>query len=201
MVSAKDFCAKFITAYRAAREHHRTDWEAIWMDTRRWSGMMIYDAKPYQENDAVVRTVASQLGLKCYPREPLSFDAVFVKLDTPSWDWFPVLVAIEHENNPHTFDDEVKKLLSIRCPLKVGITYALSSDTRGNPADIHGKIARSIENRFNTIKGEVMEDAETQYLFLIGSEVERGQRELQWFSLEFRAGDGPRKNQTFELAP
>jgi hypothetical protein len=198
MVSAKDFRTKFVTAYRAARERHREEWDAVWTDISRWSGLMIYNAKPSSDEDAVVRTVASQLGLKCYSREPLTFDAVFVKPDAESWEWFPVLVAIEHENARLTFEGEVQKLLSIRCPLKVGITYVLR-DTNRRFADLRSGIAKIIENGFNTINAEIVEDAKTEYLFLIGTEVEP--RELQWFPLEFRAGDGPRKGQTFELVP
>ena len=115
----------------------------IWEDISRWSDLMIYNAKPSSDEDAVVRTVASQLGLKCYPREPLHLDAVFVKRDAESWEWFPVLVAIEHENAPAKFETEVQKLLSIRCPLKVGITYALR-DTNRPFANLHSSIARVI---------------------------------------------------------
>jgi hypothetical protein len=35
--------------------------------------------------------------------------------------WFPIVVAIEHENACAGFESEVMKLFSVRCPLKVGI--------------------------------------------------------------------------------
>ena len=146
MTSAKEFREKFLDSYRMARESHRDEWDAIWTDTARWSNLMIYDP------GSVVKSVAEGLHLKCHQREPLSFDAVFVKPTNPPWDWFPVVVAIEHENNPKTFDGEVKKLLSIRCRLKVGITYVLSSDT-GDADALRTKIASNIQNQFGTIKG------------------------------------------------
>ncbi len=189
-VSAKDFRAKFIAAYRTARENHSGEWDVIWTNTNRWSSLMIYNAE-----DAVVRAVASQVGLKCYRGEPLNLDAVFVKHDAKDWEWFPILVAVEHENKRTTFGGEVEKLLSIRCPLKVGITYALC-DTNRPFADQRSEIASVIKNKFSTIKAKIIEDANTEYLFLMGTEVTP--RALQWFSLEFRAGDGPGKDQTFE---
>jgi hypothetical protein len=202
MVSAKDFRTGFVAAYRAARERHRNDWRDTWMSTVRWSGLMIYNAKPSADEDAVVRSVASDLGLKCHRGEPFGFDAVFYKRDAENWEWewFPILVAIEHENARTIFDGEVKKLLSIRCALKVGITYALS-DTNLPFAGIHSGIARNIENRFNTIQAAIIEDPKTEYLFLIGTETKDELFELKWYSLEFRAGDGPRKDQAFELVP
>lgn len=198
MGSAKDFRTEFVAAYRAARERHHDDWDAIWSDVNRWSALMIYNAKPSSDEDAVVRTVASQLGLSCHPGEPLRVDAVFVKGNAAKRVSFPALVAVEHENVWQTFAVEIQRLLSIRCRLKVGITYSLRDPN--NPfAERHSCIARMIENNFNTINSEISEDNNTQYLFLIGTEVEV--RELEWFSFEFRAGDGPRRGQAFELLP
>jgi hypothetical protein len=141
--------------------------------------------------------VANDLGLTCHPGEPLRLDGVFTSADAPRWEWFPCIVAVEHENNPSTFGNEVRKLLSVRCPLKVGITYAMSSDTR-DPTRLCAGIAAEITKPFGLVNQLLPEDGSTEYLFLVGVEMPVGQRELAWHSLHFRAGDGLRIDQKFE---
>jgi hypothetical protein len=161
--------------------------------------MMIYNTSEAHDGEAVVQTVADRLGLKRHPREPLSFDAVFVQPDAPAWDWFPFVVAVEHENDFGRFDGEIKKLLSVRCKLEVGITYVIGDKSRNSGA-ARAKIASWIERLYATIESEISEDPNTEYLFLMGCEV-GGQRELEWFSIDFRSGDGPTKDLTFERVP
>jgi hypothetical protein len=96
-------------------------------------------------------------------------------------------VAIEHENDPRGFRDEVQKLLSVRCPLKVGITYALTGD--GSQPDLQSRVEGGIRREFAAANALSQEDGATEYLFLLGYEV--NDRELQWRKLIFNAANGP----------
>jgi hypothetical protein len=151
--------------------------------------MMIY------EDNAVVRNVASHLHLQCVRGEPFRLDAVFeAKEDKP---WYPPHVAIEHENNPHGFQTELRALLSIRCPLKVGITYALTSDlgSTGSLTKLRDKIANQIRDAHLAFAALTREDPDTEYLFLLGSEEKLG--ELRWYSIMFRSSAGPGESPMF----
>ena len=145
--------------------------------------MLIYD------DDAVIRKVAPRLGLRCLRGEPFRLDAVFrLENDKP---WYPPHVAVEHENNPHGFRTELRALLSIRCPLKVGITYTLTSDVgrTGSLSALRDTITRDIREAFAAFDALNKEDPNAEYLFLVGSEEEP--YELRWFSQSFRSGTGP----------
>jgi hypothetical protein len=185
MVCAKDFLAGFTAEYDAARRGH-TDaaWADAWCDRPpgAWTRLMI------KAEDAVMRSVAPRLGLTCVPGEPLHYDAVFIKGGAERWERFPILVAIEHENSWGTFHGEIAKLLTIRCPLKVGVTYLPVGDGRTFDM-VTGTITRHIENWFGLIKRHTAEDPAAEYLFVIGREVEP--LKLEWYALAFRASDGP----------
>ena len=183
MVCANDFLASFTAEYDAARRGHtEAAWAAIWGDEKAWTRLMI------KEKDAVMRSVAPRLGLTCAPGEPLRYDAVFVSGGAEQWERFPILVAIEHENSWGKFDHEIAKLFTIRCPLKVGVTYLpLNWGHQFNM--VVGKISRHIETWFGLIKCHSAEDPAVEYLFMIGREVEP--LKLEWNALAFRAGDGP----------
>jgi hypothetical protein len=185
MATAVKFAEAFVAAYDEARKRcSPEDWSITW--EKSWSQFMIWGW------ESVIRVVAPRLDLQCDPGEPLHLDAVF---HTPGAGrpWFPIKVAVEHENNPHEFHEEIKKLLCIRCPLKVGITYTLTSDVGGKRSRLEGlrsEIARRIRDHFAEVNALIKEDPETEYLFLLGSEEERD-REIQWHQLAFRAGRGP----------
>ena len=191
MPTAVQFYDAFLKRYEQERKSYNDkEWENVWTDTNLWSNLMIY------RKDAIIREIARNLHLQCYDREPLHLDAVFTTPDQKRqqlWDWFPIIVAIEHENNPWGFHGEINKLFSVCCPLKVGITYALL-DQRKKPDEIKKilleRISKSYENRINLIN----EDPKTEYLFLVGSECKP--RVIQWSALMFRADQGP-KNASF----
>ncbi len=68
---------------------------------------------------SVLEETANALDLRYWPREPLRLDAVFCRQDHEVvGDFpFPIAVAVEHENNYQTFEQEIAKLLSVRCQL------------------------------------------------------------------------------------
>jgi len=71
---------------------------------------MLWDSR------SVLARTAEALSLYYYPGEPLRIDAVF---SAKKRQWFPMSVAIEHENQPSGLASEIRKLLSVRVPLKV----------------------------------------------------------------------------------
>ena len=181
MTFAADFRAAFLAAYQQARERYGpAEWEEMWTDPKAWSKVMIYN------EDAVVRVVAPRLNLQCWPGEPLHLDAIFFERDADYW--LPIHIAIEHENAASGFREEIQKLLSIRCPLKVGITYGLTSDS-GSLSDLRARTEDKIRQEIFAVNAVMQEDLRTEYLFLIGCEIKRF--ELQWFSLIFNAASGP----------
>jgi hypothetical protein len=185
LTSAAEFFGAFLTSYKEARKRFNQEWPRIWATAPSWSQFMIWD------QEAVIRRVAPKLGLKCHSGEPLHLDAVF-HANTDHWPWFPMQVAIEHENAPLTFQREVQKLLSVRCRLKVGITYAITSHVGGDRTrleDLRARIARIISEQFAAMDALIGEDSKTEYLFLIGSEEEQD-NELRWYQLAFGAGQG-----------
>jgi hypothetical protein len=182
------YAVDFLTAFReyydeARKRKSEIEWRNNWHNTRDWSQMLIYD------EDAEIRKVAPRLGLQCLRGEPFRLDAVFqLANDKP---WCPPHVAIEHENNPHGFRTELRALLSIRCPLKVGITYTLRSDARSAEklSALRDTITRDIREAFAAFEALNNEDPDTEYLFLVGSEEKP--HELRWFSRIFCSVTGP----------
>jgi hypothetical protein len=123
--------------------------------------------------------------------EPFHLDAVFHDVATNIW--FPIEVALEHENDPRTFIIEVRKLLSMRCPLKVGVTYTLKSDIRnGNLEELRGTISDRISYEYKIVSDIIAESPTTEYLFLVGSEDR--ECEIDWYSLAFNARVGPQNS-------
>jgi hypothetical protein len=196
MTLATDFCAAFIKAYDQMRLRLDDDaqWQANW-NTKTWSDLMIYKRDP----PAVVRAVANHLDQFCCweksPFEPLHLDAVFSAKSSDSW--FPICIAIEHENEPGRFLDEIRKLLTIRCPLKVGITYALM-DARRNQPKLLDQVEDRIRTEFAAANAVIQEAPGTEYLFLLGYEASI--RTLQWHYLIFNAGNSP-EGARFQAAP
>ena len=194
-VTANNFCDAFLASYSMVRARFADDkrWQEIFT-TRAWNTIMLWQPTatyyPPQEIElSVLAETAKKLGI-CYANgEPLRIDAVF----STEKCWFPILVAIEHENDWRGFESEIRKLLSIRSTLKVGITY--TGDTpKGH--QYREKLARTIEEDFAEVSLVIGEDPKTEYLFLVGAESEK-QEISCWYSLHFRADTGPR-NRRFE---
>jgi hypothetical protein len=194
--TAKAFQEAFIASYYKARacftEAERWD-DFSWgpYASANFTSLMLRTSRlPSEISAPVLAEVAAGLGL-CYPNcHPMTIDAVFAD-HSAQRDWFPISVAIEHENVRTNFWSEVCKLFSVRCPLKVGITYITSSDPRNGL----GQITENVRSNFALISQMAGEDPGTEYLFLVG--VER--RVSLWYALDFRGSDGP-ESKTFQPA-
>ena len=92
----------FLKAFEQMRERFdNAQWQSIWTDTKDWSQVMIYDP------EAVARLIAPSLNLQCWVGEPFRLDVV-VHNKNATHCWFPMHVAIEHENDPRGFGDEIR---------------------------------------------------------------------------------------------
>jgi len=139
--------------------------------------------KPWIEESVLAKT-AKRLGLRYHTREMLRLDAIF----SLGAEWFPIIVAIEHENDYRGFVSEIIKLLSIRSPLKVGITYLYSREGREQTAIAH--IEKLIAENFRNIAKIAPENERSEYLFLVGAENSSAPKQIsRWYSLDFHACD------------
>lgn len=168
MANAETFFKAFVSSYYNKKKQKSGIWNDIWSDTNKWSCFMIYN------DDSVVRGIASELDLKCFPREPLHIDAVFTK--TQEWSWFPISIAVEHENDPSGFHGEIEKLMSIDCPLKVGITYSILGDKKVEY--VRNKIEKSFFESLEMVK--TIGERSCEYVFIIGNEIEGHEKEIFW---------------------
>jgi len=126
--SAKEFANFFIKSYQEVRQAvpDKQRWIELLTPSGVWTDVMLcHENPPSPVEKSVLKKTAEKAGLryvqpqyvgfkKC---EPLRLDAVFCKSENIH-HWFPIAVAIEHENSKDSFDDEVVKLLSVRCPLR-----------------------------------------------------------------------------------
>lgn len=175
--SPEAFVAKFVENYENKKQKNNDhEWKQIWENTNIWSSFMLYD------DNSVVRKIAESFNLVCYRGEPLHVDAVFTR--TKEWDWFPITVALEHENNYKSLHGEIKKLISIRCDLKVVVTYSLIELENDNiEIGIHrlnnakSIIEIKIKEAFAQI-GNSLGTPEESYLFIIGHETLP--RNIEW---------------------
>lgn len=207
MPLASDFGDAFTQAYEKARQRFTDqEWSETWCaDTRyehpNWNDFMLY-GEPNQP-DSVLTLTARLLSLQHWAidptrpwgAEPFHLDAVFVPQGANHW--FPVGVAIEHENETTGFRTELHRLLSVRAPLKVGITYAFGPNDGEEIAltNRHSqRVFNEIRSQFASINAVIGEDGASEYLFLLGWYVKPFQ--VQWRSLTFCAAIGP-GGQTF----
>jgi hypothetical protein len=198
--TAKTFRAAFVASYAKARNSFaaKDRWNEMW---HKWNDLMLSrpderSRLPREIKTSVLAEVADELGL-CYPsehrnRQPMTLDATFSN-HAKNQDRFPIKVAIEHENDWTGFESEIRKLLSVRCPLKVGITY---SDDSPKGREYRQRIADNIQEDFEAIRLVIGEAPATEYLFLVGAESDDNEISC-WYSLDFRAGDGP-QSRTFQ---
>jgi len=196
---AAAFKDAFLESYKESRAKcSDLEWDEIW--TRHWNDFMLRrgaatwrprapDGRP------VLALTAEKLGLAYSDGEPLRMDAVFCAQNN-GHPWFPMVVAIEHENDPQGFKTEIAKLLSVRCRLKVGITY--TADRLDEAKRWNENIRRDLAGLFDRAKSVMKENGRTEYLFLAGTEGWQGKKECKWFVLEFFAHDGLRGKE-FEL--
>jgi len=187
-ITAEQFREAFLASYTKVRScfSDRARWSEVF---RAWNTLMLWQPTatyhpPEEIELSILGETAKRLGVSYQNGEPLRIDAVF---SAQRNDWFPMLVAVEHENDWRGFESEVRKLLSVRCPLKVGITYTGESP-KGE--QYRARIARIIEEDFAEISNLAEEGPQTEYLFLIGAESD--DKEIScWYSLGFQARTGP----------
>lgn len=189
-LTAKTFCDTLLNSYSKVRAAFTDEerWIQVW--TREWNALMLWQPTetfhpPQEIQRSVLADTAAELGLHYKNGEPLRLDAVF----SGQQAWFPILAAIEHENNCSVFESEVTKLLSVRCLLKVGITYTYGSCKRRQRSLEY--IEQIIKENFLKISRTIGEDQRTEYLFLVGIEVPERPKELSWYGLDFQAREGP----------
>jgi hypothetical protein len=194
-VTAKLFCDAFQSSYKEVRKSFSTEqWEDAWWG-RPWGDLILSRPDetaclPKGAKRSLLSGVARRLGLR-YPselgnRQPMTFDAAF-SANYSNNDPFPLRVVIENEAEWRRFECEIRKLLSVRCPLKVGITY---TDSARGGSQHRDEIASWIHEDFKEIQLVIGEDARTEYLFLVG---ESESLEISWYSLQFQARNGPQK--------
>jgi hypothetical protein len=177
---ANNFCEAFLAAYANAREPQDT---AAWHETWKvkWSDHMVW------QEQSVLHETASKLELMVAKGEPFRLDAVFI--DKKPNGWHPIRVAVEHENNAATMEKEIRALLTVRAPLKVGITYSLAD--RQSPQHVLDRLTSRVRKIYADVLAVVAEDPTTEYLFLVGVERSEQHFELDWHSMQFAAKDGP----------
>ena len=101
-----------------------------------------------------------------------------------------MVVAIEHESNHRGFESEIMKLLSVRCPVKLGITYTpffASQNTEGKCQQVLNDIHEVLVGKLKAISQVVDEDPKTEYLFLVGAEEQV--QVITWYACSFSAQD------------
>ena len=199
---AKPQAGPFLRAFLDGYDSNRgladeETWRRIWTTTGGWNALMLGNPVsvkvPWQKS--VLLLTAEAMGLRVWPREVLTIDSVFHDDDyiVCGTQPLPFLVAVEHENAAAGFGHEVAKLLSVRCRLKVGITYRLLNGPNF--------IAAHRDEFLETIRGYIIdhfgrvwrvspEDPSTEYLFIVG--VEESPFSLVWYCTHFSARHGPR---------
>jgi len=195
------FLSAFIRCYGECRDLY-SDQEFATDVWPRWDSFFFRCKRSEAlRSESVISKVAFALGLEYWDGEPLRLDGVlYSKEEVVERGFpFPIMVAFEHEEDPRGFQNEIMKLLSVRCPLKVGITHTITERTGPNflerLADHRDTIRTKIAEKFRRIEAVNREDPRTEYLFLIGCQ-ER-QKDPVWYFLSFTAGSGP-GDQNFE---
>jgi hypothetical protein len=153
-----------------------------------WSWFMLYkgDRPPLLRSESVIERTAANLDLEYCDVNQLQFDGLLCAKGCKS-PFSPILAALEHENVHPGFDTEIWKLMSVRCPLKVGITYSINeSGKRISLEQLRDRVIR----HFEAVSQVIDEDPSTEYVFLLGCE--EAPCSLIWKTLVFSKLQGPR---------
>jgi hypothetical protein len=190
-ITADIFAKTFLHAYESTRSRFsdKSDWEQVF-PSKPWTKVVLKGRDNtddrYARGTQILVQVAHDLGLYYADGEPLHLDAVFFSRQ-PSWA--PIYAAIEHENNWRTFEREVQKLLSVRCRLKVGITYLYIARSTNLERALRILCEQRIKPHWDVCCDAVgQENGDSEYLFLVGTETRC--KELDWYFKAFRAKDG-----------
>ena len=117
---------------------------------------------------SVTQRTADKLGLEYCDVNQLQFDGLLCAKGCKS-PFSPILSALEHENVHPGFDTEIWKLMSVRCPLKVGITYSIN-ERNGKRHLLLEQLRERVMRHFEAVNHVVGEDPSTEYAFLLGCE-------------------------------
>jgi hypothetical protein len=197
-VGADQFLRKFLESYHECRRTFNSEqWNSVWGGPW-WNGFMMWKTgQPEPLKKSVLVLTAEKLDLCYADGEPLTLDVVFHKsrgLDfrRPHDERFPPIVVLEHENNRVTVWREVQKLLSVRSPLKVLITY-----TQGAEPPIPLEEGQRRLSQLRDLVREHWEHAATltgrevgaEYLFIVGHEGQ--ERIMWWYAMSFGSAQSP----------
>lgn len=195
-----DFRSAFLEEYEKARTIADSEgWAETWGDGTKWACFMLWKTPENGENP-LLRRVAHRLGLEYWGQgEPFRVDAAMYESgrriigSIP----FPIKIAIEHEFNVRTIAEEFSRLIHLRVPLKVIITYA-TTDTSGQGRRI-GHARTQVEGAFRELAGRFASDfpesADSEYLVLIGEET--SPKVLFWHTLNIIPAGGECGNWVF----
>jgi hypothetical protein len=197
-IKAQEFLNAFINVFQRSRTLYANidDWQTTW--ETRWNDFMMYEPT-LPQTESVMKGVAAELGVHWWRGEPFRLDGALVDKEPKTIGCypFPLLVAFEHEHNCVSISEEITKLLQIRAPLKVAITYVFGWHNgsenqlpqQRDEAWAKNEIVR-VHRVLNTmLKNYVMEDDRIEYLYLLGVESEL--RHLKWEALMFGASEDP----------
>ena len=195
-VTAKQFLEKFLESYRECRKEFGDDqWERMW-EGGQWNGFMMWTTgQPEPLRESVLVQTAEKLGLFYAEGEPLTFDAVLHGGRDPDFAGpydvrFPMLVVIEHENERRGIWREMQKLLSVRSPLKVLITYTEVRCVREQRAQEGLKeIGDVVKGHWERACKVLGREEATEYLILVGDEPEK--HTMSWHAMDFSGTEGP----------
>lgn len=183
----------FLQAFNEAFKQSMSPFSAEQLDdvwNNSWNKLMMWKGArpPAPLKESVWTATALKLGLVYWEGEPLRLDGAFYSEGDPQRQYppYPIVVALEHEYDVRDFAREIIKLLSVRCPLKVGITYVEGQRFH----DQLTRIEDTIGERFKEVSNVVGEDPQARYVFLAGAVVRR-RFQLKWYALDFSAAKGP----------
>ena len=198
--TAAQFAQTFVESYLAQRNLFSGEaWSELW--TNRWNTFILWNPSGPQTKTVLSET-AERLGLTYWEREPFRLDGAFLEPEAKTIGNYrvPITVAIEHENDVRTFDQEIAKLFQIRCPLKVGITYLLGPVTAGQQLERwQNQIKTHVVDISQLLNHSVVEDPRTEYCLLLGHE--REGLILEWWAATFGSDPSPLKVNWARLTP
>jgi hypothetical protein len=195
-MTAAEFLQKFLESYRERRERFTDEkWGEVW-GSGWWNSFMMWrTGQPEPLGRSVLVLTAEKLGLRYAEEEPLTLDIVMYRgeqFERPHDPRLPATVALEHENDRRSAWREIEKLLSVRAPLKVLITYTQGAEL---PIDedegkrrlrmLHG-VVREHKKRAEKIAGR---EEGAEYLIIVGHE---GQTQSMWsYAMSFGSAQDP----------
>ncbi len=167
-------------------------WRAVWERDERESGKLaeIFQGQPWTpvteymltSDNSFLRRVGGELGINEQPDGCISQDSGgILKLDmafiADNKDGCPTFidVMIEHENDRATVKNEMWKLMFLRSPLKVLVTYSATPEAENQP--------QKLLDMLNEANQDFPENENTTYLFIFGRLLD-GKMSWQWCSNE-----------------